>query len=197
MTPTRLLCAALLFAAPAFAAGKNPEVSKPLTTIINSIRYGRDLAAIKHFHGEEQGKFLMGEDWAKGTDPQRKEFAEVFHTLFAKIAFPNMRKNFEHLQPPLYGDPRIDGDKAEVDSTLIILHPLKKQELKLKYTMAKDKAAWKVVDVAVLGDSMLEGIRDQITEIKKEADGKKEPRWDAVLKAMKDKAEEVKSVTLK
>lgn len=185
-----LVC--LLAVGPAVAAGKNPEVVKPLSTVVNSVRYERDLSALKQFAGEEQGKFLLGADWDKGTAEQKKEFVSLFHTLFAKIAFPKVRENFKHLESVTYEDPKIEGDKAEVASTILILHPMKKQELKLKYQVVKKGGAWKVVDVTVLGDSMLKGIRDdQIVPIMKEGG------WDNLLKLMREKAKEVEKVQLK
>ncbi len=69
---------------------------------------------------------------------------------------------------------------------------MKKQELKVKYELVKQSAGYKVIDVAVLGDSMLTGIRDdQIKPLLKEGG------WDGVLKAMREKAAEVKDVQLK
>jgi len=51
---------------------------------------------------------------------------------------------------------------------------MKKQELKVKYELIKNKNGWQVIDVAVLGDSMLKGIRDdQIIRCSKRAAGKK------------------------
>ena len=187
LRPSALLLA--LFALPALA--KNEEVVKPLKTVVGSVRYGKDLAALKLFALEDQGKLLLGDDWAKGTDAQRKEFGELFQTLFGKLAFPKVRKNFEHLETILYDEPKLEGDKAEVGSTIVILHPMKKQEIKLKYAMTKDKGSWKVVDVAVLGDSMLKGIReDQIAPLYKEGG------WDGLLKAMREKAKELESTKL-
>lgn len=185
-----LVC--LLAAVPAFAAGKNPEIVKPVSTVVNSVRYERDLAALKHFAGEEQGKLLLGADWDKGTAEQKKEFVSLFHTLFGKMAFPKVRENFKHLESITYEDPKVEGDKAEVASTILILHALKKQEIKLKYTVVKTGGAWKVVDVAVLGDSMLKGVRDdQIVPIMKEGG------WDNLLKLMREKAKELEKVPLK
>jgi phospholipid transport system substrate-binding protein len=185
------LIAALVLSFPALATPKD-EVTKPLKTIINSVRYGKDLAALKMFAGEEQGKVLVQDSWSKGTDAQRKEFQELFQQLFAKIAFPKIRKNFENLDTVLYEEPVITGETASVASTILINHPLKKQELKVKYQLVKQGTAWKVVDVSVLGDSMLTGIReDQIQPILKEGG------WDALLKAMREKAQEMKDVQLK
>lgn len=184
------LVLALGFAAPALA--KNDEVVKPLKTVIGSIRYSKDKAALKQFAGDEQGRFLLGADWDKASPAQKKEFLELFHTLFAKIAFPEIRDNFKHLGTVLYDEPKVDGTKAQVASTLVVEHPLKKQEYKLKYQLVKDGAAWRVVDVAVLGDSMLEGIREeQIQPIMKEGG------LDLLLKRMREKNKQLASVQVK
>lgn len=191
MNRTLVIAATLAFALPAFAGTPKDEVSKPLKVIINSVRYGKDLAALKLFAGEEQGKFLLGDDWAKGTPEQQKEFIALFHQLFGKIAFPKIRANFENLDTVIYDEPTVTGDKAAIASTILINHPAKKQELKVKYEVAKSAAGWKVIDVAVLGDSMLIGIRDdQIKPIMKEGG------WPNLLKLMKDKDAELKT-TLK
>ncbi len=180
------LMLAVCLCAPAFAASAKDEVSKPLKTVIQAVRFSKDPLAIKNFAGEEEGKLLLADDWAKGTEAQRKEFVGLFHTLFAKMAFPKIRKNFENLDTVLYDEPKVTGDRADIGSTILINHPLKKQELKVKYQLAKDKGAWKVVDVTVLGDSMLKGIReDQIVPIMKEGG------WDNLLKLMRAKAKEL------
>lgn len=186
--------AALLLAVPAFAASAKPEdVTKPIKAVVGSVRQGRDLAALKFFASEEQGKLLTGADeWAKATPEQRKEFTTLFQTLFAKIAFPKIRDNFKNLDTILYEPPKVEGDKAEVASTILINHPLKKQELKVRYTLIQEGGAWKVVDVAVLGDSMLKGIHeDQVGPLLKEGG------WKGLLDAMKKKADELKNVPLK
>ncbi|MFT3839865.1 MAG: ABC transporter substrate-binding protein [Myxococcaceae bacterium] len=189
---TALALAVTICALPAFAASQKDEVTKPLKTVVNSVRYGKDLAALKLFASEEQGKSLMGDHWAKGTDAQRAEFQKLFLSLFGKMAFPKIRKNFENLDTVLYDEPTVTGDKAEVASTILINHPLKKQELKVKYSLVKGKAGWQVIDVAVLGDSMLKGIKeDQIDPLFKDGG------WDNVLKAMRDRDAELKDVVLK
>ena len=185
------LLAALVLAMPALAA-PNEAVSKPVKTVVQSVRYGKDLAALKLFGGEQQARFLLGDAWDKASEAQRKEFVQIFHNLFAKIAFPKVRDNFKNLASITYEDPEVTGEEAKVASTVVIDHPMKKQELKLKYVLAKDKAGWKVVDVAVLGDSMLTGIRDdQVRPLLKEGG------WDALLKAMREKDQELAKVTLK
>jgi phospholipid transport system substrate-binding protein len=167
------------------------DISKPLKTVVNSVRYGKGKLALKSFAGEEQGRRLLGDDWAKGTEAQRKEFVELFQVLFGKMAFPKIAKNFENLDTILYDEPAVTGESANIASTILINHPVKKQELKVKYEVLKAKGAWQVVDVSVMGDSMLKGIReDQIIPIMKDGG------WDGLLKAMREKAAELKDVPL-
>jgi phospholipid transport system substrate-binding protein len=182
------LLAALTFCLPALAAPPD-AVTKPVQTVVQSVRYGKDKKALENFGGEQQARFLLGEAWDSATAEQRKEFIQLFHSLFAKIAFPKVRENFKNLENINYDKPEVAGAEAKVASTVVINHPMKKQELKLKYSLAKDKAGWKVVDVAVLGDSMLTGIRDdQVRPLLKEGG------WDALLDAMRAKDQELAGV---
>jgi phospholipid transport system substrate-binding protein len=179
------LLATLALALPVLTA-PNEAVTKPVKTVITSVRYSKDDLAIKQLANEEQGRFLLGEDWDKGTPAQRQEFTRLFNSLFSKIAFPKVRENFKNLASITYEDPAVEGTKAKVKSTIVIEHPVKKQEMKLQYSLAQDKGAWKVVDVAVLGDSMLTGIRDdQVRPIMKQGG------WDHLLELMRKKEAEL------
>lgn len=169
------------------AEAPNKSVTKPVKLVIEYVRQSKDDKALAQFADDEQGKFLLGEAWGQGTAAQRKEFTQLFQTLFKKMAFPKIRENFKHLDAVNYGATEVNGSVATADSLVVIDHPVKKQELKLKFDLTKDGAAWKVVDVRVLGDSMLTGIReDQIKPIM--ANG----GWDNLLKLMRSKAAELK-----
>lgn len=191
LTRSLLLCTMFAFAGGA-VAGPNDAVQKPLKTVVSAIKEGRDKLALKQFAAQEQGKVLTTDDWEKATPEQRKEFTELFHTLFAKMAFPKIKENFKNLGAVTYEAPIVDGAKASVGSTIVIEHALKKQELKVKYQLVQEGKAWKVVDVAVLGDSMLAGVRDdQVKPILKEGG------WPMLLAEMRTKAKELESITLK
>ena len=183
VTLTRRLAFSLSLVLGASAlAGPKEDVSKPLKTVVQSVRYGKDALALKVFAGEEQGKRLLGDDWEKASAAERQEFVKLFHALFSKLAFPKIRKNFENLDTVLYDEPKVEGSVAQMGSTILINHPLKKQELKVKYTLVKVGSSWMVVDVSVLGDSMLKGIReDQIIPIMKQGG------MAHLLKLMRDK----------
>lgn len=189
-TLTRSLALLALGCAAAFAAPKDDPVTKPLRVVINAVRESRDPLALKQFAADPQGEFLLGDNWKKGTDAQRKEFTDLFQTLFAKTAFPAIRENFQHLDQVNYEPSTVNGDKADVNSTILINHPLKKQELKVHYKLVKDKGSWKVIDAIVLGDSMLGDVKQQVDDIFKSGG------WDALLKAMRDRAKELASKPL-
>lgn len=179
------LLATFALALPALAAPNEP-VAKPVKTVVQSVRYSKDDIALKQLANDEQGRFLLGEDWDKGTEAQRKEFTKLFNSLFAKIAFPKVRENFKNLASITYEDPAMEGDKAKVKSTIVIEHPLKKQEMKLHYSVVKSQGGWKVLDVSVLGDSMLTGIRDdQVRPIMQQGG------WDKLLELMRKKEAEL------
>ncbi|MFP2925203.1 ABC transporter substrate-binding protein [Pyxidicoccus sp. 3LG] len=184
---TLTFLAAMAFTVPALAAPKDDAVAKPVKTVVQSVRYERDAAALKHFGSEEQGKFLLGEQWTKGTDAQRKEFVQLFQDLFAGIAFPRVRENFKNLDSITYEPAEVTGNEATVASTIFIKHPLKTQEMKLKYRLTKDAAAWKVVDVTVLGSSMLTDIRDSQVQPLLQQGG-----WDLLLTRMRTELAKVK-----
>lgn len=112
----------------ALAASAKDEVSKPLKTIVGAIRQSRDLAALRLFASDEQGEFLVGADWSKGTEAQRKAFSDLFLQLFGKLAFPKIRDSFKNLDAVLYEEPSVNGDRAEISSVILINHPLKKQD---------------------------------------------------------------------
>lgn len=175
-----------LLAVPALA--NDEAVLKPVKLVLGAVRQGKDSIALKQFAGEEQGKYLLGDDWAKGTPAQRKEFTQLFQALFSKIAFPNIRDNFKHLDAVSYANTTAKGAAAEADSLILIDHPLKKQELKLQYLLAKEGGRWKVVDVKGPGFQMLKDIRDnQIRPIMAQGG------WDHLLSLMRKKLQEVEA----
>lgn len=186
----RLLSAlSLATALPAFAA--HDEVVKPLKVVVNSVRYGKDVAALKYFDKEEQAKALLGDAYAKASPAERAEFEQLFETLFAKMAFPKVRDNFKNLQAINYDEPQVNGKTATVGSTILILHPLKHEELKVKYSLAKESDGWKVIDAEVLGDSMITDAKEQVQSLLHDGGMK------GLLDAMRAKAKELESVPLK
>jgi phospholipid transport system substrate-binding protein len=158
-------------AAPTKAAAVDPKaLSKPIKRVIGFIRYNKDAKALSQFDGPAQSAFLLGGSEAKFTPAQKTAFITSFHKLFAAIAFPRVRGDFQKLETILYDAPRISGNTATIGATIVILHPAKKQEIKATFDLSKAADGWKVVDVTIKGDkSMLTNIRnEQIRPLVKE-----------------------------
>ncbi|WP_208419967.1 Tgt2/MlaC family protein [Paraflavitalea devenefica] len=136
------------------------EVLTPIKKLVVQVRTSKDAQALKQLDMESISRYLLADYHAKATPQQLSEFASLFQALFSKIAFPRIRENFKDLASIIYETPEVNGHEATVASMVVIDNPVKKQELKLIYTMVKTSKGWKVKDVAVLGGSMLTGIRD-------------------------------------
>jgi phospholipid transport system substrate-binding protein len=177
---------ALFVAAPAYAAG---EVEKPIKTFISAIRYGKDEVAKKLIDGEAQGRMLLSDSWDAATAEQKREFVTLFADVFSATAFPRLRDNFQKIETIVYGNPIADKGGAEIDSTLVILHPLKKQEIKVRYALSKTKAGYRLVDVTFAGDkSMLTNIRDdQIAPLFAEGG------WPKLLDTLRTRSKELRA----
>jgi phospholipid transport system substrate-binding protein len=170
-------------------ARADDAIEKPINVLVKSVRYNKGDIALKQLDGETQGKVLLGAEWAKGMPGQRAEFVSLFHQLFAGLAFPKIQSNLQNLSTILYEKPVTTGDKSTIVSTIVIDHPLKKEEMKVQYDLHKTKDGWKVVDVVVLGvgsKSMLTTVKDQIDHLYKEGG------WDNLLKKMRERAASLK-----
>ena len=185
-----LALAIMVMAGPAQSTSwaKGGSVESPCKKLIGAVRYKKDAMGLAQMDGVAQGAFLTGEHWAKATDEQKKEFVSLFHKMFAGIAFPRIRSSFENLETIIYDKPVVKKDTARVGSTIVILHPMKKQEIVATWDLSKHADGWKVTDVTVKGDrSMLTTIRDdQVLPLL----GKK--GWDGVLEAMRKRVAKLK-----
>lgn len=182
-----LFAALLAFTLPA-AAG-DADVEKPIKTFIGAVRYGKDEMAKKLIDGEGQGRVLLGPGWDQGTAAQRKEFVSLFSDIFSATAFPKLRENFQKIETIVYGKPEVTNDSAQIDSTLVVLHPLKKQEIKVRYSLSKGKSGYRLVDVTFAGDkSVLSNIRDdQLAPLFAEGG------WPKVLDMLRERSKELRA----
>jgi phospholipid transport system substrate-binding protein len=185
------LLAVLTVALPA-SASPHEAVSKPVKRMIQAVRYGKDALALEHFAGEEQGRLLLGAQWDKGSEAQRREFVRRLHGLISHIAFPKLRENYKNLISHTYEEPQVEGERARLRSTLVVHHAMKKKELKVEYDLVKDQGAWKLVDMTVLGDSMLEMLREEQIQPALEQGG-----WEHLLRLMREKEAELAQASAK
>lgn len=186
-----LVLAGLLAPLPSSAAAKSSvrKVKKPITVFVNAVRYGKNDVALKYVDGNAQGAFLLGDEWSKASPAQKKEFISLFHVLFSEIAFPKLKDNLQKIETILYGDVESVDGFTEITSTLVVLHPMKKQEVKVRYRLSKTGSKYRLVDVTFEGDaSLLTHIRqDQIQPLMKEGG------WDGLMTQLKARATEIEA----
>lgn len=174
---------------PAEAAASASKVKKPIQTFVNAVRYDKTALALKYVDGQAQGALLLGADWSKGTPAQQAEFIKLFHVVFSQIAFPKLKDNLQKIETILYGAPEEKDGYTEITSTLVVLHPMKKQEVKVRYRLSETKGAYRLVDVTFEGDeSLLTHVRDeQIRPLM--ADG----GWDGLLEQLRGRVAEIEA----
>ena len=156
MRPVLIL--SVLLAAPASGAASPQE--KSVKKLVKLVRYERDAKALKLLAGDRQGQRLLQDRWKKATPKQRQRFTKNFQGLFAALAFPKIRKNFEHLKSIVCSKGEQKGNHVDLPCNVVLMHALKKKEMKVVFRLTKQQG-WKIIDVKVMGDWMLAGIREQ------------------------------------
>ena len=181
--------------APAHSSPSKSKMSSPIKRLINAIRYEKDALALKSFDGQAQGVELFGaEVWGQQPAEQQARFVKVLHDFFSVVAFPKLRKDFEHLETILYSEPSPQGEaRLRLRATIVVLHALKKDEVPVDFLLTKQKSgAWLISDfwIAPHGPEPVSFLtrlkRDQIGPLfKKEG-------WEGLLSAMERRVAELK-----
>jgi len=158
-----LPCLLLTVATAAQAAPSAAEAQKPVKTLINSIRYGKYDLAAKQLAFAEMVKRLLADSATKFTADEQKELATGIETIIRADSFTKGKDKFQYLDSVVYEDPRDQGTDVVCKSTIVIYNKVKKTELVIDWVLFKDGGAYKIVDMVLLGESTVAGIReDQI-----------------------------------
>ena len=177
-----LLSVACLSTVHAQSKPADDEISKVVKSLYINLRAGKSAKVFQLVDLDAVSRNLLQEDYQKGTEAQRKEFASLFRSLYTKISLPDIREKFRKAAAVTYDRPEVNGGEAWIGAILVFDNPLKKQELKLKYSLVKNNKGWRVTDVAVFGSSIVQTIRNDQVKPVLEKDG-----LDALLKAMREK----------
>ena len=144
----------------ALAASPPAAAQKPVKTLINSIRYGKlDLAA-KQISFADMMKRLLAQDLAKFSDAEQKEFAQGLETVIRADSLPKGKDKFQYLDNVLYEDPREEKGEVRCKTTIVIYKNVKKTELVIDWILVSDSGTLKIADMVLLGESTLDGIRE-------------------------------------
>jgi phospholipid transport system substrate-binding protein len=111
------------------------------------------------FNFEEMSKRALGAHWAKLSDTERREFAQLFKSLLA-TTYADRITGYSGEQI-YYLNERLEGDYAEVRTKIVS----DKAEYPFDYRLLKKSNDWRVYDVIVDGVSLVNNYRGQFTKI--------------------------------
>jgi len=184
-----LLGATLLVAAPASAAPASAkQVKKTLKTLITAIRYAKYDLAAKQLDVGEMVERLMADSWKKLSDADKQEMTTDFEKILRLTSFVKGHEMFEHLDAVLYDEPRDEDGTAKCKSTIVVHRNYKKTEIVIDWVLHQEGGSPRIYDIVMLGESTLDGIREDQVEPLLEDGGTA-----AVMKALRDKLKELES----
>jgi len=111
------------------------------------------------FNFEEMSKRALGAHWAKLSDAERREFAQLFKSLLANT-YGDRITGYSGEQI-YYLNERVEGDYAEVRTKIVS----DKAEYPFDYRLVRKSNDWRVYDVIVDGVSLVNNYRGQFTKI--------------------------------
>jgi phospholipid transport system substrate-binding protein len=188
-----VLAAVVLLGSPTPAradAELDQAVQKTLKALVGSIRYGKDDMAARQVAFGGMGQALLTEEWQKLSAAEQAEIARGLETCIRALSFSKGREMFKYLDALLFEPARLDGNTAKVKSTIVVHRELKKAEIIIDWVLTKDAGSWKVLDIVMMGESTLAGLRDEQVKPLLTKGGKA-----AVLQALRDKVAEVTKKT--
>lgn len=168
-------------------ASEDKALRKTVKVLLNAIRYEKDDLAAKQLDFTAMVSGLLEGHWDKLPGADKKYFAEGMEQLIRKISFKAGRDSFKYLDATTFKTAKFEGQRAELPSAVVIDHPIKgRSELKITWVFNQAGGNWKIFDTIILGESTMDGIReDQIEDLLDEGG------IGEVKKAMKDKLEEL------
>ncbi|MEO1172573.1 MAG: ABC transporter substrate-binding protein [Myxococcota bacterium] len=172
----------------AHASPEDTKLRKSVKVLVNAIRYKKDDLAAKQLDFNAMVEGLLADEWAGLSDGDKKFFSDGMEKLIRQISFTAGRENFEYLDAISYKKGTVEGGVARLPSAIVIDHPIKgRSELKITWVFKKSGSTWRIYDTVILGESTMEGIREDQIEVLMDEGG-----IDRVKKAMNDKLAELK-----
>ena len=128
----------------------------------------------------EVSQRVLGRYWKERTVEEQKAFTNLLTELFINIAYPKSAEFFADLHVNVT-DERIEGDKAEVDTT--VSDP-KEGLISVDYRLQQHDGAWHVRDIILDDVSLVRNLRSQCQQVIAEHS------YDELLRRMRDKLNE-------
>jgi len=124
----------------------------------------------------------LGKHWNTRSESERNEFKETLHALIEKNMVNRLEDSRDHVVT--YEGETVEGDRAEVVTTVADGTGPRAVKTEIAYEMRKNGQRWKVVDMVTDGVSLVQNYRSQFNKIIVEEG------WDALMQKMRDKLAE-------
>lgn len=159
-------------AAPASAAKEDKALQKTVKVLVNAIKLKKDDYAAKQLDFEAMVKGLLKDEWSSLSAADKEFFINGMEKLIRKISFKAGRDMFQYLDAITFTGAEVNGDVAELPTTVVVNHPVKgRYDQKITFVLKRDGKDWRVFDTVVLGQSTMEGIRKDQVELLLEQGG--------------------------
>jgi phospholipid transport system substrate-binding protein len=112
------------------------------------------------FDYDEMAKRALGSHWRRRTPAEQEEFVKLFRDFLEKVYSDKI--DLYGGEKVLFGREIMDGDFAQVDSTLI--RP-KGEEIAVIYKLRRANGKWKVYDAVVENISIVNNYRSQFDRV--------------------------------
>ncbi len=117
---------------------------------------------LPQFDSQEVARRTLSTHWKDLTEPQRKEFIDLFITLVEKTYSHNLDRYNKNVQF-FYDHERIDDKFSEVDTR--VLDPVQNKTFSIVYRLHHVSGKWLVYDVVIENVSMVQNYRNQFHRI--------------------------------
>lgn len=130
----------------ALLADKKADPVKRRAQVVEKIRGDFDFEAMS--------KIILGPNWNVATDAQKRKFIDLY-TRILEITYIERIEAYTD-EKVKYGEEKLRGDKAAVQTTIIGAG----KEIPVEYRMWLDKDNWRVYDVTIEGVSLVRNFQD-------------------------------------
>ncbi|MFI5299392.1 MAG: phospholipid-binding protein MlaC [Polyangiales bacterium] len=128
---------------------------------------------------DEMAKAALGDEWAKRTEAERKDFADTFRALVQNSIRKNLDKGTGY--DVVYKDEKPQGGDVLVETELKNKTDKREPPAQVDYVMRKKGSDFMVVDYITEGSSATNTWRQQVASTLKKGS------WDDLMKKMKNK----------
>ncbi len=135
------------------------------------------------FDYEEMAKRSLGKHWNQRSEPEKKQFTDLFATLLEN-SYASKIESYNN-EKIIYVKDEQDGDHAEVRSKVVTT---KRDEFSLDYRLMNHNGKWMVYDVVIEGVSLVSNYRSQFNRIIT-ANG-----YSELVKKLQNKSNELKTL---